>query len=49
MKLALLERCEGGGKAGKVGFESLVEVIEVDTTEIAGGRLVSSWNGEVYG
>jgi len=37
----------GWREEGKIGFEGLVEVIEIYAAEVAGGGFVSLWDREV--
>jgi len=48
-KSVLVRIWEGRRKEGKVGGKGGIEIIKVNTTEVAGRRFVRSWNGEVDG
>ena len=49
VKVSLGKDTRGWGEEGKVGFEGLVEVIEIYAVEVADGGFVSSWDREVNG
>jgi len=49
VEVSLGKDTRGWGEEGKVGFEGLVEVIEIYAAEVVGGGFVSLWHCEVNG